>query len=1347
MPTRLSLAHGIDKESSSLFDFYPASELPTIPISSTSSQTCITPSALSTIHSPNHESIPRNEPAITEHDKTSMYLTVQSEQVTPITNAQLVTHTDTTTLMTTNRNVLKAIAAITSKQSKSKKVSIINTKPITSYFSTQDHSMAGDTIYYGDHSEVTEDVLSYTDSDNDQSESDNEFSYIYSKSDTESDSDSPEIPMEVSTEIPMEVQATVEQSILPFTGVSTEWYALQNRLAKHNSSRDTIHQAIAVEKDDDGLISHVNRSEVEGTIERNVADLHKQISSASHTKRNHLEAILLVGKYFLSTGPLISTQELGAIYMRHKRITRRYDSVALYDIFCKYLNISQIYMFGRAYTVQNNDNLSVCSVVASIKKVLDTHKEDILTNEAAERLSDLFRPALQYMDTPRDKQVLKGLISELTNIDFTTRLQGIQNRRSTRTAKQKLPILLGQYKDICQTSQIVRSDLTVLQQYQLTQRMISQRKLKEIRIIAEGRGRKLKCSKFPELATVLSYAFGEYDMQQGGGGLEAHPRLINGTLYQTTESVTTMKRAREILLSIAPKGFTISLSTCYNYTENYRERSAQAKRHHAGRGVNAPISLGKPPRTGVEQFVINLHWSTANVNLIVDACQDLSQCIVVSKDAKAIIPGDISPVQRPGRSWKPKEHPDHSWDQSRVNAITPMTFLILNTVIKQQPSSTIQELHLSTSDCTTLHLTRTGQGVTLLNLSFYEPETTFRCLNELLYLLTLSSLDCFFRDHKTGSLKKEFTFVVDNGPSEQPCSPLVQMVLVRLVRLLNLDKLTQVSFAEYHSKRNYVERVHAEENRVLSSHGPFSSKIPNKHATPGTPEHKQNMESMADEVEKCISQGSFGGNQLLAFRGVKCEDFVFSDQEQLQRFLDLSEENKELFTPETYSAVQGAILDNLHYIWGANRPFTGKYLHDYRALGNDLIEGTRTAWLDKYTTSVYSTDGNSHCRRHELQPLPDYLRWFKTNELHYLPLEERCLLNGEWDNIPSVYLPTKVLDLCLSVIPKPDDSRIHLLALLSWVTPREVKEYISKQENQFDSQVKSEIQRRRWKVHPLYKNNNRDKLEAMCKSMRIPVTSSLAKHNLAELICKRKGEQCPPQYTQPLYHGNLSAVPCTTSAINKLTVHELRAILKHHGYSTIGSKDQLTLRVFMLRQNKRVGITAREEEQLKDLIYLTYNLIHEQRKLSITSHVYRKRTYTLQTVKPHFVPLPAHVSCEQDLKVIFQPLLDHIDKKRSNHEEEDQICPPMLHKSNLGTDLPSDEQFKQVGAKIKVQWSDTEVAGTGWRPGWFTATVQQYCEESDILVITYSAEPGQIYEEELTPLISNNKIRLVSSPL
>ena len=116
---------------------------------------------------------------------------------------------------------------------------------------------------------------------------------------------------------------------------------------------------------------------------------------------------------------------------------------------------------------------------------------------------------------------------------------------------------------------MVRNDLTTLQQHQLTKRIISQRKLKEIRVFAEGRGRKLKSTEFPELATVLAYAFGEYDVNEGGGGLEAHPHLTTGTLYQTTDSVTTMKRAQEILLSLAPAGFNISLSTCFNYTENY----------------------------------------------------------------------------------------------------------------------------------------------------------------------------------------------------------------------------------------------------------------------------------------------------------------------------------------------------------------------------------------------------------------------------------------------------------------------------------------------------------------------------------------------------------------------------------------------------------------------------------------------------------------------------------------------------------------------------------------------------------------------------------------------------------
>ena len=103
--------------------------------------------------------------------------------------------------------------------------------------------------------------------------------------------------------------------------------------------------------------------------------------------------------------------------------------------------------------------------------------------------------------------------------------------------------------------------------------------MKEIRIIAAGRGRKLKSQEFPDLAALMECVFGEYDITQGGGGLEAHPRLTTDVLYRASDSATTMKGARKILLSLAPRGFSISLSSCYNYTQNYSQGSIQAKQH------------------------------------------------------------------------------------------------------------------------------------------------------------------------------------------------------------------------------------------------------------------------------------------------------------------------------------------------------------------------------------------------------------------------------------------------------------------------------------------------------------------------------------------------------------------------------------------------------------------------------------------------------------------------------------------------------------------------------------------------------------------------------------------------
>ena len=80
------------------------------------------------------------------------------------------------------------------------------------------------------------------------------------------------------------------------------------------------------------------------------------------------------------------------------------------------------------------------------------------------------------------------------------------------------------------------------------------------------------------------------------------------------------------------------------------------------------------------------------------------------------------------------------------------------------------------------------------------------------------------------------------------------------------------------------------------------------------------------------------------------------------------------------------------------------------------------------------------------------------------------------------------------------------------------------------------------------------------------------------------------------------------------------------------------MRVFLLRQNKTVAITSREEKQIKDLINLAYKVILEQRKVHVTTHVYRKRTYTLQS-NSKFVAIPSHIVVEDDLhRVLFESI-------------------------------------------------------------------------------------------------------------
>ena len=101
-------------------------------------------------------------------------------------------------------------------------------------------------------------------------------------------------------------------------------------------------------------------------------------------------------------------------------------------------------------------------------------------------------------------------------------------------------------------------------------------KEKHFKLIVEGRGRKLKCKEFLELAQYIEFAFGEGDrVFRGGGGLQADPCLLDTTLFKAADNAT-----------VRPD-FKTSTSCLYIYTMNYWKGSKQAERHHHGKGVNA----------------------------------------------------------------------------------------------------------------------------------------------------------------------------------------------------------------------------------------------------------------------------------------------------------------------------------------------------------------------------------------------------------------------------------------------------------------------------------------------------------------------------------------------------------------------------------------------------------------------------------------------------------------------------------------------------------------------------------------------------------------------------------------
>ena len=174
-------------------------------------------------------------------------------------------------------------------------------------------------------------------------------------------------------------------------------------------------------------------------------------------------------------------------------------------------------------------------------------------------------------------------------------------------------------------------------------------------------------------------------------------------------------------------------------------------------------------------------------------------------------------------------------------------------------------------------------------------------------------------------------------------------------------------------------------------------------------------------------------------------------------------------------------------IWDLEESVCGRYREDYQVLNNTYREeGLRTCWQDKYSTVVYNPDRTTTEElkniNREMQPIPDFIRWLQSGELHYMPLERVRQLNvNSINNTPGAFLPSTILEMLFKVLKIPGEALLPYLSLISWCQIEEVNLFIQNYQKKFDDTFASDKDREYWAQHDLFKDNNKASLQKMAK--------------------------------------------------------------------------------------------------------------------------------------------------------------------------------------------------------------------------------------------------------------------------
>jgi hypothetical protein len=347
----------------------------------------------------------------------------------------------------------------------------------------------------------------------------------------------------------------------------------------------------------------------------------------------------------------------------------------------------------------------------------------------------------------------------------------------------------------------------------------------------------------------------------------------------------------------------------------------------------------------------------------------------------------------------------------------------------------------------------------------------------------------------------------------------------------------------------------------------------------------------------------------------------------------------------------------------------------------------------------------------------------------------------------------------MKLFPDPDSDMFTRIGLLAWLPVDEVIKYYDAVKAKWETAYNDDKKRDKWRNHELYVHRKED-LQKMCYEHGLNAEGK--KHDLVEKLAAQELETDVPD--DVVYSGDLSDIPDTLTLISKLSISLLREVCKIHGILYSGVKEELALRVFLLRHRRSYLALEKEREALMQLLSVIRSIIFEQKRIHLDKIYFRDRKYPgvgipevsgkdarkraslVQSWTLSTIDVPAGVGAA-NVYSVFEEIAKAVSSNRTMFMDTENVRNSMgpatrsSTKNSLEVHVHPLDGLTSVGSKIQVKLDEDDVQGTLMKPGWQQAEIQSYDSDTDIAVIVYKKASNYVYQIYVSELLASGQMQ------